>query len=150
MLRLSLASALLVVCSSWSNALALEPATVTPPVVLQRCVEQVKGRAAHSFTNRSGFGEGASSDRVVGFDISFLNTTGKTANRVLIRVGNTDFEKAGSFAPNTVIAWRVGAKGGDGGECSIRSVRFTDGSQWTAPVAGAASAPSTPAVTFSL
>jgi hypothetical protein len=73
----------------------------------------------------AGNAEGA---QTVGFDLSFVNTSAKVANLVLIRVGRTDFAKTGTFSPNAVIAWRVAAKSGS--ECAIRAVRFDDGSEW--------------------
>ncbi len=71
---------------------------------------------------------GAQGAQTVGFDLSFVNTSDKVANLVLIRVGRTDFAKTGTFTPNAAIAWRIAAKSGS--ECAIRAVRFVDGSEW--------------------
>jgi hypothetical protein len=66
-------------------------------------------------------------EQTVGFDVSFVNTSDKIADLVFIRVGGTDFAKTGTFPPNAVVAWRIAAKSGS--ECSVRAVRFADGTE---------------------
>jgi hypothetical protein len=105
--------------------------SLIPPVVLQGCSEKVN--AAHSSWLVGGLmgraaGGNAQGAQTVGFDLSFVNTSAKVANLVLIRVGRTDFAKTGTFSPNAVIAWRIAAKSGS--ECAIRAVRFDDGTEW--------------------
>jgi len=124
------------------SQLALAPAanaatrpSLIPPVVLQGCSEKVN--AAHSSWLVGGLmgraaGGNAQGAQTVGFDLSFVNTGDKTANLVLIRVGQTDFAKTGTFSPNAVIAWRIAAKSGS--DCKVRAVRFNDGSEWDNPV----------------
>jgi hypothetical protein len=51
--------------------------------------------------------------RTIGFDLSFVNTTEMTANVVLVRIGNADFAKTGTFSPNAVIASRIAANSGE-------------------------------------
>jgi hypothetical protein len=107
--------------------------SLIPPVVLQGCAEKVT--AAHAswlaggLIRRAAAGS-AQGEQTVGFDVSFVNTSQKAANLVLVRVGATDFAKTGTFTPNAVIAWRLAAKSGS--ECAIRAVRFEDGSEWSA------------------
>jgi hypothetical protein len=96
-----------------------------PPIVLQGCAPNI--RPATSSYGAS-YGE-----KFNGFDISFLNTSEKTAKLVLIRIGKTDFVKSGKFSPGAVIRWRLDAQSGSSG-CSIRAVRFEDGSEWKASV----------------
>ena len=105
--------------------------SLIPPVVLQGCSEKVN--AAHSSWLVGGLmgraaGGNAQGAQTVGFDLSFVNTSEKVANLVLIRVGRTDFAKTGTFSPNAVIAWRIAAKSGS--DCAIRAVRFDDGTEW--------------------
>lgn len=73
---------------------------------------------------------GGQGSKVVGFDVSFVNTTEKVAKVVLIQIGDTTFAKTGTFSPNVVIAWRIAAIPGP---CSVKAVRFDDGSEWAAP-----------------
>ncbi len=135
-MRIPLAAALIVsqlICSPPADAAPRQ--SLIPPVVLQGCAE--KANAAHSSWLAGGLmgraaGGNAQGVQIVGFDLSFVNTSVKTANVVLIRVGQTDFAKTGMFSPNAVIAWRIAAKSGS--ECKVRAVRFDDGSEWDDPV----------------
>lgn len=120
--------------SGQAPAPAPAPTSAIPPIALQGCAQKVKAKHAHIFANSnantttvSGSSRG---DQVVGFDISFVNTTEKTAKIVVIRIGATDFTKIGQFSPDAVIAWRIAARPGD---CYVRAVRFVDGTEWTAP-----------------
>lgn len=106
--------------------------TVIPPVVLQGCAEKVRPERRHFFADRYGLGGNEVGAAVVGFDVSFVNTTDQTAKLVMLRIGGTDFAKIGTFSPGTVISWRLDAP--TGSNCSIRAVRFADGSEWTAPL----------------
>src|SRR5450631_1632835 len=137
MLRITLALALVITALSSSNALAAQRLSLIPPVVLQGCAEKVDAGHSSFWAGRSFFGGGRSAagnsknDQIVGFDVSFVNTTERTANLVLVRIGSTEFAKTGTFSPDAVIAWRIAAK--SGGDCSVRAVRFDDGSEWDAP-----------------
>jgi len=106
------------------------PASVIPPIVLQGCSQKVKPKHAAVFANGTVLSGGATGERVIGFDVSFVNTTAKVAKIVMIRIGDTEFTKIGSFAPDKVIAWRLAARPGD---CMVTAVRFDDGSEWSAP-----------------
>jgi len=106
--------------------------TVIPPVVLQGCAEKVRPGHRHAFANRYGFGDNETESSVVGFDVSFVNTTDQPAKLVMLRIGGTDFAKIGTFSPGVAISWRLDAPSGS--NCSIRAVRFEDGSEWTAPL----------------
>lgn len=112
------------------------PDSIIPPIVLQGCAAKVKAKHAYIYANGSFLSGASRGEQVVGFDVSFVNTTTKVAKLVMIRIGETDFVKIGTFAPGAVIAWRIAAHEGD---CSVRAARFDDGSEWTAP---AQSAPS--------
>ncbi len=70
-------------------------------------------------------GGSAQGDQAVGFDLSIVNTSTKVANLVLVRFGQTDFAKTGTFSPGAVIEWRIAAKSGS--ECALR---FDDDSEW--------------------
>jgi hypothetical protein len=105
-------------------------ASVIPPIVLQGCSQKVKPKHAAVFANGTVLSGGATGERVIGFDVSFVNTTAKVAKIVMIRIGDTEFTKIGSFAPDKVIAWRLAARPGD---CMVTAVRFDDGSEWSAP-----------------
>lgn len=107
------------------------PTSVIPPIVLQGCAEKVKAKHASIFANNSTLSGAARGDQVVGFDVSFVNTTTKAAKIVVIRIGATDFTKIGTFSPGAVIAWRIAARPG---ECKVLAVRFDDGTEWAAPV----------------
>ncbi len=113
------------------SAVAASPApdSVIPPIVLQGCAAKVKAKHAYIYANGSILSGGSRGDQVVGFDVSFVNTTTKVAKLVIIRIGETDFAKIGTFAPGAVIAWRIAAREGD---CSVRAARFDDGSEWAA------------------
>lgn len=93
--------------------------TIIPPVVLQGC---------NTTDGTSGNEVGAA---VVGFDLSFVNTTDKLAKLVLLRIGERDFVKVGTFSPGAVVSWHLDAPAGSA--CFISAVRFEDGSEWTAP-----------------
>ena len=93
-----------------------------PPIVLQGCAPNIRPAVW-----------GYYGEKFNGFDISFLNTSDKTAKLVLIRIGKTDFVKSGKFSPGAIVRWRLDAQSGSSG-CSIRAVRFEDGSEWKAPV----------------
>jgi hypothetical protein len=109
-----------IMCASAAVAPAPRQSLI-PPVVPQGCSEKVN--ASHSL-----FGAGGSLDRaaagsshgeqIVGFDLSFVNTTCAVASLVLILVGRTDFAKTGTFSPNAVIAWRIAAKSGSECPCA--------------------------------
>lgn len=107
------------------------PTSAIPPIVLQGCAEKMKAKRASIFASGSTVSGNARGDQVVGFDVSFVNTTARIAKIVVIQVGATDFTKIGTFSPGVVIAWRFAARPG---ECTVRTVRFDDGSEWTAPV----------------
>jgi hypothetical protein len=130
--RIYLAAALALSQVAVSSATDAAPRqSLIPPVVLQGCSEKVN--AAHSSWLVGGLmgraaGGNTQGEQTVGFDLSFVNTSGKVANLVLIRVGRTDFAKTGTFSPNAVIAWRIAAKSGS--DCAIRAVRFDDGTEW--------------------
>jgi hypothetical protein len=115
-----------------------------PPIVLQGCAEKVKAKHASLFASATGLAAKSKGDQVVGFDVSFVNTTSKVAKIVMIRIGETEFTKIGKFSPDAVIAWRIAAKPG---ACSVRAVRFEDGSEWapseenTTPLPAATSTP---------
>jgi len=85
------------------------PASVIPPIVLQGCSQKVKPKHAAVFANGTVLSGGATGERVIGFDVSFVNTTAKVAK---------------------MIAWRLAARPGD---CMVTAVRFDDGSEWSAP-----------------
>ena len=93
-------------------------ASVIPPVVLQGCSPEVKVYRAFSRPSAPGF------------DVSFINTSTKAVVLVLIRIGDTLFAWTGSSAPGSVTSWKVAAVGRS---CSIRAVRFADGTEWKAP-----------------
>lgn len=128
MLKVLVSLVLLGACSV--SVLAQTSPSAIPPVVLQGCAEKVRPAAARLYSNGSTLSGGAVGARTVGFDVSFVNTTSKTANLVIVRIGETDFAKIGTFSPGAVIAWRLAASPG---ACSIHAVRFDDGSEWTAP-----------------
>lgn len=113
-----------------SPAPAPLPSTVIPPIVLQGCSQKVKAKHASVFATGAVLSGSATGERVIGFDVSFVNTTAKVAKIVMIRIGDTAFTKIGSFAPDKVIAWRLDARPGD---CMVTAVRFEDGSEWSAP-----------------
>jgi hypothetical protein len=120
-----------VTASAWSTTCAIaDDASAIPPIVLQGCDEKVKAKHWGLFSNGVTTSAGGHGDQVVGFDVSFVNTTTKTASVVLLRIGSTDFAKTGTFSPGATIAWRLAAAPGP---CSIKAVRFTDGSEWDAP-----------------
>ena len=131
-MRIYLVAALALSLVALSSAADAAPRqSLIPPVVLQGCSEKVN--AAHSSWLVGGLmgraaGGNAQGAQTVGFDLSFVNTSEKVANLVLIRVGRTDFAKTGTFSPNAVITWRIAAK--SGGDCAIRAVRFDDGTEW--------------------
>jgi hypothetical protein len=131
-MRIFVAAALALSQLALSSAVDAAPRqSLIPPVVLQGCSEKVN--AAHSSWLVGGLmgraaGGNAQGAQTVGFDLSFVNTSEKVANLVLIRVGRTDFAKTGTFSPNAVIAWRIAAKSGS--DCAIRAVRFDDGTEW--------------------
>ena len=98
--------------------------SVFPPIILQGCAYKVTGNGSLAFPYRSHF------------DISFMNTTAKTAKMVMVRIGGTDFVKVGTFKPGDVASWRLDAKSFGtfaAQNCQIQAVRFEDGSEWTAP-----------------
>jgi len=108
--------------------------SLIPPVVLQGCSEKVNAAQASWFVGGlmgRAAGGNAQSEQTVGFDLSFVNASDKTSNRVLVRVGKTDFAKTGKFTPNAVLASRIAAKSGS--ECAVRAVRFDDSSEWDNP-----------------
>lgn len=109
---------------------SLPTASAIPPIILQGCAQKV--RARHGFLSATGGGifGAARGDQVVGFDVSFVNTTQKVATVIVVRIGDTEFAKTGTFSPGVTIAWRLAAAPG---ACSIRAVRFQDGTEWTAP-----------------
>jgi hypothetical protein len=109
-----------------------------PPIALQGCAEKVKAKHASIYANSSTLSGNSRGDQVVGFDVSFVNTTTKTAKIVVIRIGLTDFTKIGTFSPGAVIAWRIAAHPG---ACSVRAARFEDGSEWTAPASDSTPTP---------
>lgn len=123
-------SAVLLVALCSVRVVADTSASAIPPVVLQGYAEKVRPGSARLFSNGSTLTGGAVGARTVGFDVSFVNTTSKTANLVIVRIGETDFAKIGTFSPGVVIAWRLAASPG---ACSIHAVRFDDGSEWSAP-----------------
>jgi hypothetical protein len=135
--RIALMLAILMTAISPSNVLGAARSSLIPPIVLQGCAEKVDAGHSNFWAGRSIFGNGhsaagnAKNDQIVGFDLSFVNTTNKAANIVLVRIGNTDFAKTGIFSPNAVIAWRIAAK--SGGDCLVKAVRFDDGTEWDAP-----------------
>jgi hypothetical protein len=117
--RTTLALALLISAASSAAADATQITSIIPPVVLQGCAEKIDAGHSSFWSGRSPlFGPGRSaagtskSDQTIGFDLSFVNTTNKIASIVLVRIGNTDFAKTGTFSPNAVIAWRIAAKSG--------------------------------------
>jgi hypothetical protein len=117
-----------------SAADAAPKQSLIPPVVLQGCSEKVNAARSNwlvgGLVGRAAGGN-AQGPQTVGFDLSFVNTSAKVANLVLVRVGQTDFAKTGTFSPNAVNAWRIAAK--TGSECGVRAVRFEDGSEWDYP-----------------
>ena len=100
--------------------------SVIPPIVLQGCSPKGKPAIAR-LVDGSLFARGAVG---VGYDVSFVNTTNKVATIVMIQIGADEFTKIGTFSPNAVVAWRLDAPPGP---CSIRAIRFKDGSEWAAP-----------------
>jgi hypothetical protein len=109
---------------------ASNAASVIPPIVLQGCSQKIRAKHSSIFANAAGLSGASHGDQILGFDLSFVNTTSKTAKIVMIRIGDTEFAKVGTFSPGAVIAWRISAHAGD---CSIRAVRFDDGTEWSAP-----------------
>lgn len=107
-----------------------DPHAVIPPVVLQGCAQKVKPRHGHIYADRHHLYGNETGKRVVGFDLSFVNTSQQVAKVVMIRIGDTDFAKVGKFSPDAVIAWRLAARPG---ACEVRAVRFDDGTEWSAP-----------------
>ena len=95
--------------------------SVIPPVVLQGCMPNIRPAM---------YDIGA---KFNGFDVTFMNTTDKMVKLVLLRIGHSEFAKTGKFSPGAVIRWRLDAQAESLG-CSIRAVRFEDGSEWKAPV----------------
>lgn len=93
------------------------PPSVIPPIVLQGCGEIVKAKGRFS-GGLVGALSGSSASASQSFDISFVNTTTRVAKIVII-------------APGSVVGWRIAATSG---ECSVRAVRFADGSEWSAPI----------------
>ncbi len=83
-----------------------------------------------------------------GLSISYMNTSSKTADRIVFGVNyRGDYERvvdAGTFSPNVTIDHTfadvfsgyayIGSKPNS---CTVRVVRFTDGSTWHAPGLGA-------------
>jgi hypothetical protein len=143
--------AAVVFVSGVADAQTTSPPSVIPPIVLQGCGEKVKPHHAHLFANNSVLSGSETGDKVVGFDLSFVNTTNKVAKIVMVRIGDTDFTKIGQFSPDAVIAWRVAARPG---ACEVRAVRFEDGTEWSLPpspvpvTAPAAAAPDAPGPTL--
>ena len=128
-LAILLAGAVLVFALSATEAKG-QADTAIPPVILQGCAPKVKPARFGLFGNRNSVSAAGHGEQAVGFDVSFVNTTQKVATLVVIRIGDTDFVKTGTFSPGVVIAWRLAAQTG---ACSVRAVRFADGSEWTAP-----------------
>jgi hypothetical protein len=129
----ALAAALLTAGNDRAGADTQPPpaaSSVIPPIVLQGCAEKIKAKRATLFANSQSVAAASRGVQSLGFDVSFVNTTTKIAKIVVIRIGDTDFTKIGKFSPDAVIAWRVAAHAGD---CSVRAVRFDDGSEWAAP-----------------
>jgi hypothetical protein len=102
--------------------------SVIPPIVLQGCAEKVKAHHGRLYANRHFLSGSETGDQVVGFDLSFVNTSPKIARIVIVRVGGTDFTKIGTFSPDAVIAWRIAAPPGS---CEVKAVRFEDGTEWS-------------------
>ena len=102
-------------------------ASAFAPLVLQGCSRHVKGNGSLVFPYRAYF------------DLSFQNISAKTAIAVMVHIGGSDFVKTGEFAPKAVIAWRIDAASFgtfEAQNCSIKAVRFTDGSEWNVPPTG--------------
>jgi hypothetical protein len=103
-------------------------AAVFPPIVLQGCDSKVIAKHARLNATEVGVSASEKGDQNVGFDVSFVNTSAKVAKLVMIRIGDTDFAKVGTFSPDAVISWRIAAPPG---ACSVRGVRFADDSEWS-------------------
>ena len=100
------------------------PVSAFAPVVLQGCARHITGNGSLVFPYKTHF------------DLSFQNISAKTANAVMVRIGGSDFVKTGAFAANSVTVWRIDAASFgtfDAQNCSIKAVRFVDGSEWDAP-----------------
>ena len=123
-----------------SGAQTTAAPSVIPPIVLQGCAEKVKAHHGRLYANRRFLSGSETGDQVVGFDLSFVNTSPKVARIVIVRVGGTDFTKIGTFSPDAVIAWRIAAPPGG---CQVKADRFEDGTEWSyaAPSSATGAAP---------
>jgi hypothetical protein len=111
--------------------------SVIAPVVLQFCAPTavVQRRASTIVATDSVVNE--NSGGINSMDLSFVNTTMKNIKIVVVRIGGTEVANIGKFAPDVTIKWRIPAMPGP---CSLRAVRFEDGTEWAAPPLPAPSA----------
>ncbi len=131
---LFLAATAACICMLKGVSLAVVPdptgMTSIPPVVLQFCAPTatVQPRQNAVVANNSVVNQ--ASPGVNSMDISFVNVSKKIAKIVVVKIGGTEIANIGKFSPDVAIKWRVPAVPGS---CSLRAVRFEDGTEWTAP-----------------
>lgn len=114
--------------SMFQPSVAQVASSAIPPVVLQSCAPSAV------FPRRT---------PVAGsMDVSFVNTTTKNISIVVLRIGSTDVSDVGTFYPNQTNLWRIEALLG---ACSLRAVRYEDGTEWSAPAAASPDPTATPA-----
>jgi hypothetical protein len=126
------------VIASGSPIRADETSSVIPPVVLQFCAPTAVAHRRTTDTvvaNNSVVGQASPAPNSM--DLSFVNTATRNIKIVIVRIGDTEVANVGKFSPDVTIKWRIPAMPGP---CSVRAVRFEDGTEWSA-----SSAPPAPA-----
>jgi hypothetical protein len=134
---------------------ALAGAQGAPPVVIQKCAVLQYRPPTPAFRRSYWYDYGYAGPLVPqgspytdGLSISYVNTSNKTADRIVFGVNyRGDYERvvdAGTFSPNVTIDHTfadvfsgyayIGSKPN---ACTVRVVRFSDGSTWRAPGVGA-------------
>jgi hypothetical protein len=103
---------------------------LSPPVVLKFCAPMALVQRRTSTVVASNSVVNQTSPTADYMELSFVNTTKKNIKIVLVRNGETDVADIGKFSPDATIKWRIPAVPGP---CTLRAVRFEDGTEWTAP-----------------
>lgn len=134
---------------------AIATADVAPPIKIQSCSVLQYQSPRPAFRSRYWYDYGFAGPLVPygspftdGITISFINTSSGVADRVVFGVNyRGDFERvidAGTFSPNVTIDHAFADVfsgyaylGPKPNSCSVRVVRFKDGSVWRAPGVGA-------------